>query len=373
MLVAGIWRVEVDEFSTIKKKIYSIYSVIIQIICTSPIVSATLYVPMLFNINRVADAISNIGIVVFFGMVIAKMMMCQTKPIINLLEVALRTEFRMGLVDAEVEAIYESHINLDNGFITLLFAWAILMGLCVASFGDVNCYMYFKQNSNVTEKPVLVNYWYPFDINKHYAVIMIDQNIRPTVASLCVFVVNSFVNCIIIFVRLQLKLLQHSFRNFDKLCLESGQSEGGNVLMMLCVEHQKLIEYVQDLNESFKTITLLEYMVSSVSFAAQIFQITAGVRPYLATIILCYTILQLFIFAWSSNEVIIQSEELARALFESDWFVQDVRTQALVHIMMLRCQKPLSLKIARFGVMDLDVAISRLKLAYSYASLISGS
>ncbi|XP_060525201.1 odorant receptor 49b-like [Cylas formicarius] len=81
-------------------------------------------------------------------------------------------------------------------------------------------------------------------------------------------------------------------------------------------------------------------------------------------------IIQLLTFAWSCNEIIIQSAELAAALFESDWYNCDSKTKVIVHIMMMRCQKPLCLRNGSFGVMDLEVGVSRLKLAYSYTSLM---
>ncbi|XP_060524621.1 odorant receptor 30a-like isoform X1 [Cylas formicarius] len=366
MIAAGIWRLEIKEFSTSKKRFYNFYSVIIQLICTSPIISVTLDVPALMEADQ-ASAFGNIGLAVFLAMIISKMLMCQSKPILRLVKVAFQNEFQMIYnVNADVAAIYKKHIKLNNFFITLLVMYITIILVSVITSGDVHCYQYLRQNQTV--KPMLVNYWYPFDTNKYYALVLIDQNIRPTLAALCTAIVNAFVICIIIFVRLQLKLLQYSFRNFDKLELQG--LDGPTMLKLICVKHQELIEYTVELNQSFNIIIFIDYMVSSITFAAQILQIIGGVEPIFTSAILSYTIIQLLIFAWSSNEIIVQSTELARALFESNWYDHDINIKAMAHIMMMRCQKPLSLMIGRFGVMDLDVGISRLKLAYSYTSLM---
>ncbi|XP_060525200.1 uncharacterized protein LOC132701371 [Cylas formicarius] len=214
-------------------------------------------------------------------MIVFKMLMCQSKPIVTLLRVALRADFVSVLQNSkEIKAIYEWHINFDNKLISLVLGAATLVGVLIPIFGDVNCYHYFKEHArkNITEKPLLVNYWYPFDRNKFYTGILIDQNIRPTLASVCIAIVSAFVNSIIIFIRLQLKLLQYSFRNFHKLHHEVRSTS--HILKILCFKHQQLIKYVEDLNESFRTIIFLEYLVSSISFASQLYRITVGSRPF---------------------------------------------------------------------------------------------
>ncbi|XP_060524421.1 odorant receptor 30a-like isoform X2 [Cylas formicarius] len=368
MIAAGMWKIE-EEFPAPKKRLYSFYSIMIQLICTSPIISIALEVPALLQSDPAA--VGNIGLLVFLGTVITKMLMCQSKPVIELLRTALQSEFHLAAsASTDVGAIYRFHTKLNNYFITLLITCILFMGVCVATFGDLNCYKYFKRYNNATEKPVILNYWYPFDKNKYYVLVLVDQNIRPTLGGLYAAIVNAFVNSIIVFVRLQLKLLQYSFRNFDKL--EPNEHNGNpNILRILCVRHQELIRYVGKLNEHLSIIIFMEYMVSSVTFAAQILQITRGIEPFISSVILTYTIIQLLIFAWNCNEIIIQSAELAKALFESNWYDYDAKITVIAHIMMVRCQKPLSLMIGRFGVMDLDVGISRLKLAYSYASVMT--
>ncbi|XP_060524870.1 odorant receptor 30a-like isoform X2 [Cylas formicarius] len=366
MIGAGMWKIE-EEFSAPEKRFYAVYSVIIQLICTSLIFSVALDVPGLMKSDPAA--VGNIGIMVFFGTLIIKTLMCQSKPIIGLLRTALQSEFQVVTsVNANVEAIYEFHTKLNNCFITLVVTCLLFMGLCVATLGDIETYRYSKRNSNDTEKSLPLNYWYPFDKNKHYTLVLVDQNIRPTLGGLYTAIVNAFVNSIIIFVRLQLKILQYSFRNFDQL--EPDNVKNPTILRILCVKHQELIRYVEGLNNHLKFIIFMEYMISSLTFAAQILQITAGIEPFITSIILSYTIIHLLIFAWSCNEIIVQSTELARALFESNWYNHDTKVKVMAHIMIMRCQKPLSLMIGRFGVMDLDVGVSRLKLAYTYTSVM---
>ncbi|XP_060523926.1 uncharacterized protein LOC132700553 isoform X2 [Cylas formicarius] len=338
MIVAGIWRIEIEQFSPPKKKLYYFYTILIQMVFSSPLVSYVFNVPTLIKTDMPA-AMSTMGLITFYGVILTKMFMCQSKPIIRLLQLALQSEYQPGRkINREIKAIYEWHTRFDNHVVSILFFGGVFVGICIDVFGDINCYIYFKQHNgtNLTDKLVPLNYWYPFDKNKHYVLVLLDQNVRAILGCLVTAIVNAFINCIFIYVRLQLALLQYNFRNFGQL----DNSEGSNILKRLCAKHQQLIRYVEDLSESFKTIIFLEYMVSSLSLASQILQITLSL-------------------------------ELSGALFESDWYKHHPKTKVDVHVIMMRCQKPLGLKVGHFGVMDLNVGLSRLKLAYSYASLMT--
>ncbi|XP_060525110.1 uncharacterized protein LOC132701321 isoform X2 [Cylas formicarius] len=371
MIVVGIWNIE-KEISQSKKKFYAVYSIIMQTVCASPIVSYTLDVPSLLKSNQ-TEAFSIIGVIIFFAIIITKMLMCQSQSIVNLIRIAVQPNFQaVKDLNVEVEAIYKKQTRLNNYLITIVIGSMTILVVSVSVFGDFTCYMYFKQYSNATDKPMLQNYWYPFDTNKYYALVLVEQHIRVTLSAFCIATVNAFVICIIIFARLQLKLLQYGFRNFDKLTRHKNSAEGASVLKQLYQKHLDLIGFIADLNQSFSFIIFIEYMISSITFAAQILQIIDGGEKLLfACGALFYTIIQLLIFSWSSNEIIIQSKELATALFESNWYDYDKEIKVMAHIMIMRCQKPLSLTIGRFGVMDLDVGVSRLKLAYSYTSVMT--
>ncbi|XP_060524372.1 uncharacterized protein LOC132700823 isoform X2 [Cylas formicarius] len=371
MTVFGIWVIK-EELSQSKKKLYAVYRITIQMVCVSSMISYILDVPALLKSNQ-TEAFSNIGVIIFFATVIIKMIMCQSQPIVKLLRIAVQQDFQaVKDINVEVEAIYKTETKVNNFLITIVMGSMTIVSVGFLVFGDFNCYRYVKQYSNATDKPMLLNYWYPFDTNKYYALVLIDQNIRQILSALCTATVNAFVISIIIFARLQLKLLQYSFKNFHKLTRDKNSAGGANVLKQLCQKHLDLINYIADLNQAFNVIIFMEYMILSITFAAETLQIIDGGEKVLfACGVLSNSIIQLLIFSWSSDEIIIQSKELATALFESNWYDYDKETKVMVHIMIMRCQNPLSLTIGSFGVMDLDVGLSRLKLAYSYTSVMT--
>ncbi|XP_060522699.1 odorant receptor 30a-like isoform X2 [Cylas formicarius] len=375
MMTVGIWRIQGEELSVIHKYLYQTYSMVFQLICSSAVVSLVVEIPTLLG-KDTAAVMDNVGRLMIYFVIVFKMSMWQSKRMLRLLHIALQQDNEIShKSDEKVQQIYEWHVNYDNKVISAILVLAILIGICVAILGDIECYKFFKKSlrNNVTEKPLPLNLWYPFDRNKYYTWVLIDQNIRSTFSCLCIGVVGASVNSVVIFLKLQLKLLQYYFRYMGNCkarnILERNIAE--NNLKSLCIKHQRLIEYVQTFNKCVRNVILLEYTVSSLTFAIIILQITAGEPLIFNFTMLTYTAIQLLTFAWNCNEIIVQSLQLAISLYESKWYEQSKSAQQIIHIMMIRCQRPLYLRIGFLGVMNLEAGLSRLKLGYTYTSVMS--
>ncbi|XP_060522081.1 odorant receptor 30a-like isoform X2 [Cylas formicarius] len=338
MMIIGTWTVQTGELSTLKKRLYQVYAITFQVICTSGSLSLLAEVPALIKTSSITSAavMDNVGRLMIYVVIMFKIFMWQSKRMLNLLSVALQQDSELaGETNPKIVKIYKKHVSQANNVVTIIFSSGILIGIGVALIGDLNCYMYFKnqKGSDLKENPLPLNLWYPFDKNKYYTLVLLDQNIRPILTCLCIGVVGASINSIVMFLKLQLTLLQHQFRIVDKF--EAVEYN----LKFLCLKHQKLIEFVEGFNESAKNVILLEYTVSSITIAIIIIQL-------------------------------ISSTALANALYESNWYEQSKSVKRILQIMMCRCEKPLRLRIGMFGAMDLDAGVSRLKLGYSYTTLV---
>ncbi|XP_060517932.1 odorant receptor Or2-like isoform X2 [Cylas formicarius] len=239
--------------------------------------------------------------------------------------------------------------------------------------GIVDGYNFSKsqKHSNVTlSKPLPLHFWYPVDENKYYTWMLVDQLLKIALTAFYIAGFQSFSTSLFIFLRAQLKILQENFRNFHEL--EPWESSAFWSLRTVCLKHQEFIGYVEDLNKWIKPIILIEYGTSSVMCAGLLFQIIAEVNVAFNVVFVFILWGQLMLLAWNCNEVLIESANLAKALYESEWYEQDARTKVLIYTMILRCQKPLTLNIGPFGPMTADAALSRIKMAYSYTTLMTG-
>ncbi|XP_060536155.1 odorant receptor 67c-like [Cylas formicarius] len=372
MILAGLWKLETAGLPTFARKLYKIYSISIQARYILTIFLLLINVPTLIrkDLNTAMDTISKI----IFSLIVAiKATMCQKKKIVHLLSAALKEEEFICLDKKSIKLkIYRRHMSLCNKFTLFLVVSVGTAGgyMLVTGYVAIFDFYYSPKHLNSTlKRPVMLQFWYPFDINRYCVWTIADETMTILYSVICSSAVNTFINTTIIFLRAQLIMLQNNFRNFDKVNRESA----GMSLKRLCIKHQNLIQYVDSFNNSLRYVMLLEFSIASVMLAASLFQIFAGKDVIFSCIYVLMCSGQIIVLAWNSDEILAQSLELATALYESKWFDQTKRTIAFIEIMIIRCQKPLTLSVGPFGPLTVDVAASRFKLAYTYTTIMTGT
>ncbi|XP_048522711.1 odorant receptor Or2-like [Dendroctonus ponderosae] len=118
---------------------------------------------------------------------------------------------------------------------------------------------------------------------------------------------------------------------------------------------------------------LLEFLLNSVGLAAGIIQLvvkttTGGFVAFLTIVILLLS--QIFILSWSANEISLESSKISDAIFESNWEDYSQRIKAYFITMSMGARKPLGLTAGPFFQMSTNTAISTVKVAYTYLSLM---
>ncbi|KAK9729883.1 7tm Odorant receptor [Popillia japonica] len=95
-------------------------------------------------------------------------------------------------------------------------------------------------------------------------------------------------------------------------------------------------------------LMLIDFAVASMQMATLGLQmIVSGVgwQQMFALEFLIAMLIQLFLFYWHANEIMLQSVEVAKAIWESDWFEYSEDIKKSLVLVILRCQKPLTLSV----------------------------
>ncbi|XP_076254243.1 odorant receptor 67c-like [Rhynchophorus ferrugineus] len=369
MLIAGTWRLELKELPNKWQMFYNIYSVFIQISFNTFVISFLIELYMTWGIDndKAVECLTTLIVNLVF---VVKMGLFQTKKMTKLLNQIIDHVNCLSIDDEHGEYIFESHLRYNNILNIGILIYTFSLGLHLNIIGLVQ-YVYFQQEpNNVTEsadKPIILMYWYPFDYNKHYGFVIFYQFFTIFASDLYNSAIQAMFNTIIIQLSSDLKMLQLEFQKFNMNMKESKQK-----LKNIIVKHQKIIEYIEGLNETLKYPLLIEYMVSSVMFASVLVQILQGKKIIFNVEYFVIMAFQLFILSWNANEIKIQSEHIAYSIYESKWYEDSTEVKKMLYIVVMRCRKPLSLNIGPFGSLTNDAFLSRIKLAYSYVSLLSG-
>ncbi|XP_048520478.1 uncharacterized protein LOC109539035 [Dendroctonus ponderosae] len=183
-----------------------------------------------------------------------------------------------------------------------------------------------------------------------------------------------------IYVVIKLKILQHLFQNFNTYPknLENFHMELRDVLAIdnlkhLIRQHQDIISFVKELDKNIKIGVLIEYTITSLMLATISIQVLTGNKVASFSFYGLILIYQLFLLSWNAAEIKTQSEKIAGAIYATDWYVYGPGVKQIIHFIIMRCSRGLSLDIGPFGPNDLGAASARLKLAYSYVSVMGNN
>ncbi|XP_060531894.1 odorant receptor 67c-like isoform X2 [Cylas formicarius] len=366
MIAGGIWRLQTATSSSVSSWVYTIYSYSIQVFYSTLVVSLVVEFVVRYRANNMEGAIENLSKTIFGILLMLKLLLCQSNKLVNLTRSAIKEEEEVFKKDDKaIQTIYKSHVRYSSKITYTVAVYSFLLGGYLIEIGITNSYLFYKAHKgfNVSlEKPLPMPLWYPFDRNKYHVWALVHQIVEVFLTALYSGSVQAFTNAAIIFVRSQLKILQYLLANFDAYSVTDEFLEvddvGLHTLKVFLRSHHKLIIWMEDLDNSFKELLLIEYIVSSLLLAAVIMQIFAGKDAVFHTIYLMLIFLQLVVLAWNADEVKEQSANLANALYNSSWYKHSQQVKVFILVMMMRCQKPLTLSIGPFGAMTADAALS---------------
>ncbi|XP_050310361.1 uncharacterized protein LOC126746246 isoform X2 [Anthonomus grandis grandis] len=273
-----------------------------------------------------------------------KISLCRTKKMTVVIKRAIDGVDLTFMGGAEyVNSVYKQYTNYSNNICKLFIVWSFVVGSLLNSYSFIDYVKYLKGRYNDTEKPLHIPCWYPFDINKFYGIVIFYEIFSVYYVDFLNICFQVLFNTLMIQISADLKILQFNFKNFSKN-IDTGEElseEEAYLHFRECViNYQKVIEHTYRLNTELKYVLLVEYGSSSIMLAAVLVQI-------------------------------MQSQALAMAIFESNWYEQSKRINQMVIITVLRSRRHLYLSIGPFGEMVIDSAVSRLKLAYSFVSVMS--
>ncbi|KAI7815069.1 Odorant receptor Or10a [Rhyzopertha dominica] len=142
-----------------------------------------------------------------------------------------------------------------------------------------------------------------------------------------------------------------------------------------CVQlHTAICEYVLRLDDVLSLTFLSQFLASVFAICNAGFELVHADLlslefPMIALFFMCI-VMQLAMYCWFGNEVILKSDEITRACYESNWEDFDASTKRTLLIIMERAKRPIILTAAKFSVLSLTSFASVMRSSYSYFALM---
>ncbi|KAL9875446.1 odorant receptor 30a [Glossina fuscipes] len=210
-------------------------------------------------------------------------------------------------------------------------------------------------------------------IDKHespfYEIFFVLQVII-TPMGCCMYIpFTNIVVAFILFAILMCKVMQHKLKQ-----LHDVKDEKAREVIIWCIKYQlQLINYVKTINELTTYTYLVEFLAFGAMLCAMLFLLiivdTVG-QMVIIGIYIFMIFSQSVIMYYYANELYDQSLFVAEAAYNSDWFHFNVMTQKILHLLILRAQKPCAILVGNIYPMNLEMLQSLLNTTYSYFTLL---
>ncbi|XP_051175945.1 odorant receptor 13a-like [Leptopilina boulardi] len=239
-----------------------------------------------------------------------------------------------------------------------------------------------EYKGNISERILPFNLWFniPYKETPFYEIIYILQSISTFSVCICCTTFANFLFLINIFTAGQFQILQkklqhtcNSLNNYENHKLNNNNSYEK---LKNCIQfHQLLIKYIERIENLYSYCVLGQVFTSVMQICFSGFQIILGVgnsfnRTILSVEYFIGSFLQLYFFAWSSHQIILESESVLYAIYKSQWYSEGKHFRQAINILMLKSHRPCVLSVGKFTPLSLNTFTAVAKTGLSYFTVL---
>ncbi|XP_047036578.1 odorant receptor 4-like [Helicoverpa zea] len=172
-----------------------------------------------------------------------------------------------------------------------------------------------------------------------------------------------------------LRLLQDQIRHLGQdndNTHDNGYNDCYKDIVAVIKIHQRLIRYINDLEDAFSVVNLINVLLSSVNICCVMFTIVF-LDPWMEMSNKFYlgaALTQMGIVCWYADDIYRASIGVSDAVYESGWYKSNTRCRRAMLVVLRRSQRPLYFTALKFRPITMITYSSILTTAYSYFTLL---
>ncbi|CAG9860948.1 unnamed protein product [Phyllotreta striolata] len=361
MISGGTWPT-VDQ-----GKVYKIFSVLIQSYFVVFVFTISLKCIMLMKVLDTSARANVFTFILEYWLTLWKVGVLKKQPIMDMMrEIAVLEKDLQRRNDPKLMEIYKKY-SVYNFKIGLILP--LTTGFCALCMSGVFIVQWdiFKG-----DKMFVIPQQLPYK-DHFYDFYYWNQLFCGMLGAIYIVCVDALIVSLIIFTTLRMKLLGQNLQMLfrDK---NMNQAENNKHLRMLIMEHQNIIDHVVELNDNFKLLFFVDFSIKSYQLCLAMFNLleVAGVPLMWAifnTSESFLLLLQSVVIYSQSNDIIVESQELATSIYMVNWSGQPVSITRSLAIMMIRAQRALKLESYGIVILSSDLLQKVVKAGYTYIVL----
>ncbi|XP_046745104.1 odorant receptor Or1-like [Diprion similis] len=292
----------------------------------------------------------------------------------------LRRQDRIAKLLEILKSDVFSRYNIRYEDLVISFALkGILHHVAYQSFGAAAVFCWgFTPIANIiagNNRRLPMDGWYPYNVSltPAFEFTYIHQTVAVVLACFHNVAMDTLVAGLITVACCQLEILKTNLRQIGilKSCHEDE--------LRNCIQHHKaIIDFTKEVEAIFNRTIILQFFVNCIIICLTAFHITK-LKVFVPaefigmTMYMCCMIYQIFIYCWHGNEIVVQSESVSVAAFQGNWWLCGEGLKRDLRLLMLRANRPLTLKAGNLLILSLQTFVSILRLSYSLFTVLQSS
>ncbi|XP_068910837.1 odorant receptor 4-like [Tenebrio molitor] len=216
--------------------------------------------------------------------------------------------------------------------------------------------------------------WFPFktDESPMFEIVYAYQTVTSFVNGLGVVCMDTFMMGSIMVISGQLSVLNNAFENIKQSDEETAARRN---LIQNIVHYRNIIQFADEMTCLFTTCIMSQFVVSVIISCMTLLQLTlVSVMSLQFVSMFLYEgciLLEIFLWCYYGNEVIVKSEQLTTSAFKSDWPDCNKEYKKDLLLFMIRSQRPLKLYAGGYFPLSLQTFMAIVKSSWSYFAVLN--
>uniref|UniRef100_A0A310SE51 Odorant receptor n=1 Tax=Chrysomela lapponica TaxID=153811 RepID=A0A310SE51_CHRLA len=274
-------------------------------------------------------------------------------------------EVEAKITAGEITRIYDG--NCSHNYKIFFFLTSLYFSTCYL-YSSNAIQQWRLMQTGAERKSLLFPGWYPFDSDRYFDLAYFYQITIGFFIVLYSSTCDSLFISLVNFATARLAILGYELEHLGTSSTR-GKLPVYDCLRKIVKEHKEIIRYVENLNAMLRWYFFGDFLVGSYHVSLAIINVRHHLYEesiFFHSFYLMYILSQVCCLYFHINELILESTNLSRKIYEGEWYDQSLEVKRSLLIVMMRCRKPLILTIGNFGVINNNLFVKILKAAYTF-------
>ncbi|XP_072767709.1 odorant receptor 4-like isoform X1 [Anoplolepis gracilipes] len=370
--MGGIWR-PIEWSSNCAKLSYNVFTIVI--ITAMYFLMLTQFMDIVLIVDNMDDFATNSLMFMTIISVCCKatIALVRRNAIIDIVQMLLKDPYK-----PQNKAEMAIQMKFDEFIRSFSIKYSLLVTSSITSFT-------IRSVINITQGNLPLRVWLPYDFNEplmfwitsiHQILSLIFAAIINTGTETLIFglFLQTCVQFEIFECRLQLAI------NKTAQCQEYFSHTSSNIertmISRYVSHHIKIYNYAKTVNSIFNQVLFCQFFGSILVLCTSVYYISTHITGSEVVTLASYIIgmfVQIFVYCWCGNEVILKSNSVGNAIYNMNWFFLSISQRKDLLMIMKRSTIPIKFKSSFLITFSLESYSSILKTSYSAFNVLQSS